>query len=363
MKYANAISANDKKWAAERDLDTLLEAKKIQADEARMKAVKACAKERKESLATQIGDVAKINDSDNDQERKMAKDNQEGLNIQLSPEEIAALDDGTEQALDAVIAGDESDDADLDDKAAGDESTESADKADNAQAEPDAAAETTTDDEIDPAGFTPNLRVDTVEDYDKKMADITTKRDDLVTKLENGDIEMKDYVVEDRKLSAEETDLRITQRDAENAAKQNEYIAKQRWNATQEAFFADEKIADYYDSKKRAEMLHETVISLANLQENVNKTGTWFLKEADKRVRAHFDGDRKTEVKTPIKDTRKPDLSLVPKTLSNLPNADISETGSDEFAYMDGLEGADLERELAKLSKDPAKEARYLQSA
>jgi hypothetical protein len=66
MRYANAVSASEKKWAAERDLDTLLEAAKIKADPARCKAAKACAKERKEKLATDLGNVAKINDSDND---------------------------------------------------------------------------------------------------------------------------------------------------------------------------------------------------------------------------------------------------------------------------------------------------------
>jgi hypothetical protein len=302
------------------------------------------------------------------------KINHDDLNAKLSPEEIEALGYDTEADLDAVIADTETADTDKDAADADADKTDKADtdKADATEAAADAPAaaaaeaDTTTEDDLqDEVGFTPNLRVDTVEDYEKKMADINAKRDDLVKQLEDGDIEMKDYVVADRKLSEEQTDLRINQRDAENAIKQNEHIALQRWNATQEAFFADEKTAEYYDSKKRAELLDTTVKNLARLPENVNKSGMWFLKEADKRVRAHFDGDKKPEVKAPAvnKDSRKPDLSAVPKSLATLPNADISETGSDEFAYMDGLEGAELERELAKLAKDPAKEARYLQGA
>lgn len=67
MKAINTIGKFDeKKWAAQRDLETLIEASKIKKDPARMKACKSCAKERKAELANQIGEVSKIQDGDGD---------------------------------------------------------------------------------------------------------------------------------------------------------------------------------------------------------------------------------------------------------------------------------------------------------
>lgn len=51
---------NEAKWQAQRDLDTLLEAKRIEADPKRCKAAKAQAKNRKEELAEQLGDIAVV---------------------------------------------------------------------------------------------------------------------------------------------------------------------------------------------------------------------------------------------------------------------------------------------------------------
>lgn len=64
MSKVQSYLINEKKWAAQRDLETLIEASKIRKDKDRMKAVKKCAKERKEELANNIGEVSKIQDAD-----------------------------------------------------------------------------------------------------------------------------------------------------------------------------------------------------------------------------------------------------------------------------------------------------------
>lgn len=56
----------DKEWQAKMDLQTLIEAKKIQKDPKRMAACKKCASERKKELADEMGNVSNIQSSDND---------------------------------------------------------------------------------------------------------------------------------------------------------------------------------------------------------------------------------------------------------------------------------------------------------
>jgi len=46
-----AMGADDKKWRAESDMRTLLQAQEIRADPARLKAAIACAKEEQAKLA------------------------------------------------------------------------------------------------------------------------------------------------------------------------------------------------------------------------------------------------------------------------------------------------------------------------
>lgn len=61
-----SIAAPKNDWQAESDLSTLIEAKKIKADPKRMKAACACAKKRKDEMATDMGHVATVADGDKD---------------------------------------------------------------------------------------------------------------------------------------------------------------------------------------------------------------------------------------------------------------------------------------------------------
>lgn len=63
MSKLKAYELDEKKWKAQRDLETLIESTKIRKDKDRMAALKKCAKERKDELATQIGDVSKFEDA------------------------------------------------------------------------------------------------------------------------------------------------------------------------------------------------------------------------------------------------------------------------------------------------------------
>jgi hypothetical protein len=296
----------------------------------------------------------------------------------LGPEEIKALkgddagdDDTTDEEDDAGTDdtsdtdGDDAADGNDDDQGSGEDDAEAKAAAEAAAAEAAAAAENKDDSAVKPdlREFQAELAVNPVENYDQKMKDIQTKRDDLAAKLKTGEIDLEDYLPQDRALQTEETDLRIQQSTADNNAHQNLKIAEQRWMWQQEQFFEAEKNAIYKDPIIES-ALNTAVKNLANDPANVNRSGMWFLTEGDRLVRERFNlgkpaaddkgsGDDKSK-----KDPRKPNLTEVPPTLGNLPAAESSETGADEFAHLDKLSGMDLEQALARLT--PEQTDRYL---
>lgn len=291
----------------------------------------------------------------------MATDNDDDLDTTgLSAEEIAALNDDSDESANEDNDADEPDlpDADADEEDDVPDADEPSDTP-AAKNEPegedaDESAQPLEDDS--PKSFTAQLQADHVEDYDNKLKEITDKRDALLTQLEAGDIDLQTFVRSDRELSTLETDLRIDQTTAENAAKQNRNIAIQKWNWEQEQFFSEKANKIYEENKPIGAAFDSVVKDLASKPENANKTGMWFLKEADRQVRELF--GKKADSKT---ESRKPNLDKVPKTLNDLPTAAISETNNNEFAYLDKLDGMQLEVALRKMT--PEQEARYLQSA
>lgn len=265
----------------------------------------------------------------------------------LSPEELAALKDD-----------EGSDDADALKAIADDDADETADDGtggDGGEVDPDDAADDANADEAETVGeFQPKQTAEFVDDFDKRMADIKTAKAELREQLNNGDIDLDQYEAKKDEVAAEETELRIKQAAAENAAKQNAHIDAERWKWEQEQFFGDKKNAMYQDKIVMA-ALNAAVIDLANDPKNANQKGNFFLNEADKIVRERFGAAVNTG-----KQNRRPDLSKIPKTLSNLPAADTEQEGSSEFAHLEKLSGMDLERAVAKLN--PEQVQRYIAS-
>jgi hypothetical protein len=304
----------------------------------------------------------------------------------LSPEEIAALngDEGDTNDDDADDVGSNDTDADAgdgdgdgDDAADADEGGD--DNADGDDGAAAAAAGTVDDTKDEDAGetiearpFSGELAVNLVENFDQKIADIKDKKAALRKQLDEGEIEMSAYEAQVDELTEEATALRIQQSTAENNAKQNEHLAIERWKWEQEQFFGQEA-NKIYDDKYLGAALNEAVKDLANDPKNASRSGPWFLAEADKMIRSRFNIQA-----TPVDDGgenkggkdgkggkenkgRKPDLTNIPKTLGGLPAAESIETGGGEFAYLDKLEGMELEAELAKMPKEKAD--RYLRAA
>ena len=83
-------------------------------------------------------------------------------------------------------------------------------------------------------------------------------------------------------------------------------------------------------------------------------------------VRSLFNtGETKVDepkVETKPKESRKPDLSMVPKSLAHLPAAEMQQTGDvDEFAHIDRLNGVEQEKAIARMSE--SERERFMASA
>lgn len=288
----------------------------------------------------------------------------------LSPEEIAALngdDGGDTQALDAIIgdADPEDDDAGLDvdpDADAGDEADGDADPENKPE---DAAAVVDAPANAQAAEFQPQVVTQPVENFAQKMEAFETQKAELRTKLNDGDIDLEEYEKLKDAVTDQATELRMQQRDHENEVKRRTNEGAQRWQWEQEQFFGRAANQIYSTNRLLNAALDTAVKDLANDPANAQQTGSWFLEEADRQVRALMAGTVETAKdaeKKPAKADRKPDLTGIPKTLSTIPAAEAVDTGGAEFDYLDKLTGAALEQALAAIAKDPIKEARYLRT-
>lgn len=273
----------------------------------------------------------------------------------LSDEERAALEDEDEGA---VASGDEDEEDESGDESAataakddaGDD-TESGD-ADSGDAAEEAAAPVVADE------FRPELRAEAPEGADEKIASIDAATAELVTKFRDGEIDMAEFMSGKAHLDNERVQLVIASEQAKFAERQNNASREQRWQWEQERFFGAEANKETYKDAVMIAALDAQVKQLANDPANGKRAAGWFLEEADRLVRARFGG---TKAAAPQAKTRQPDLSVVPKTLAGLPAAELPETGDAEFAYLDKLDGIELENVVAKMT--PEQERRYLMGA
>lgn len=218
----------------------------------------------------------------------------------------------------------------------------------------------------DEAEFVTQYVVQAVEGYDDKMTTFKDQKAELRKQLNDGDLSLDDYDAKKDEIVAQEQELREQKLKSDIAAEQNEQNAVARWKWEQEKFFADESNSIYKDKLVMA-AFDTAVRDLGNAEENANRNGAWFLNKANEMVRERFNMGKAVEVVppkeiTPKESGRKPDLSVVPKTLSHLPSADVAKTGEvEEFDHLDRMGGLELERAVGRLSE--AERARYRASA
>lgn len=284
----------------------------------------------------------------------------------LSDEERAALEDDDEDSeILKGIAGDDVDqDEEGDDEAAdanGSDADGDADDGDGAVGEQAGAEDNgaVVDEKVIAAvtdEFRPELKADRPEGLDEKLNDLETQTKDLLTKFKEGDIDMPEFMAQKEAIDAEKLKLTMADAQAKWAESQNIDTRDQRWKWEQERFFAQDKASIYKDPIILA-ALDASVKKISADPANAKKPAGFFLEEADRQIRNLFNaaGETGKEKSAP---NRQPDLSKVPKTLAQLPAAEMAETGDVEFAYLDKLDGIALEQALRKLT--PEQEARYL---
>lgn len=297
----------------------------------------------------------------------------------LSDEERAALEDDDDEAdILGKIAGDDEDD---DDDEAGDDN-KSGDAADD-DASDDAAGAAADDTGTDAGGdtgegdaggdtagadaalavpdeFRPEFKATVPEGLAEKLTDLETQSTDLLAKFKEGDIDLPEFMTQKAAIDDEKLKLMLADGQAKWAEGQNTDTREQRWKWEQERFFGSQKAEIYKDPIILA-ALDASVKQIAADPANTKKPAAFFLEEADRQIRKRFNMGSEPVDKVVEKPNRQPDLSKVPKTLAQLPAAEMAETGDVEFAYLEKLDGIALEMALRKLTPD--QEARYLGSA
>lgn len=125
---------------------------------------------------------------------------------------------------------------------------------------------------------------------------------------------------------------------------------------------AKESGINYFTDDEKDGALDSWVQRLLQKPENADKPGTWFLKEAHKKVMVEFDIAPKSAPKAAEtvvdakkvaqKTVRTPNLSAIPPTLGGLPAAASADSGDGgEFAHLDNLTGYDQEKAVARLTQ------------
>lgn len=289
--------------------------------------------------------------------------------VGLSDDERAALEDDEADA--APPTGEDDEDADGDDEQDDEASTGEDDEDDEGEGdEVDAAgAEGDADPGVTPPAapreeapseFQPQFTAAVPEDLAARLEGVSQRFGELQQKLEDGEISVADYVVQNQALVDERMALKLAEEQAKWAASQNAAQREQRWKWEVERFYAGEAAAIYKDPILKA-ALDVAVRQLDADPANAKRSDAWILEEADRQVRERMNLGSTQRQSRDRKGGKQPDLSNLPKTLANLPAAELSETGADEFAYLEKLADKDpmaYEAALRKLT--PEQEARYL---
>jgi hypothetical protein len=332
------------------------------ADEAALKEIAGEADDEGEEVDDKAKGKKGADAKDDDGKKSEAEEGKD--------EDEESEDDEEEEADEGEEEEDESGEEEEEEEAAkGDEKEEK----ETVQADAD-------DEDDEPAAFIPRLKVEPVEGYDKKMADLAAKKNAVHQKFKAGEIELDQMLTERDEVDTEAGKLRMQQERAEHNAAINQQNEAAAWHHDISTFVSGVKKAEGIDYGKKTlnAALDEAVKELANAKDkdgkllHAEKSGRWFLREAHKRVKedlgikpavAAEKGDDKAaaEKKAAALAARKPDKKKVPKTLAGLPGASADDTkGDPEFQHLDKLDGMDLEYAVAKMT--PEQQERWARS-
>ncbi|NTV43687.1 MAG: hypothetical protein HGA63_10355 [Syntrophobacteraceae bacterium] len=201
-----------------------------------------------------------------------------------------------------------------------------------------------------PPHFAPVLPVNA------ELVEIQEKLKAIDEAFNQGDLDQIEYQNQREPLLQQKFEISMAQRI-------NEETAKQLWKYEQGLFFKDNP--EYRENEFLNAALQRAFHKI-DTAENAGKTGLELLNEAKKMVAeqiAAITGQKaQGQHGQDPGDQAKPKKALegtnLPKTLGGLPASGANETSKDEFSFLDGLEGVELEMAVAKLT--PEQERRYL---
>jgi hypothetical protein len=197
---------------------------------------------------------------------------------------------------------------------------------------------------------------------------LDTRLAEAEAKFKSSEMPFDEFRKAEREIQTERRKLDDAKLKHELSQEYNDQQATARWQHECNAFFKSSRDTgiDYKDPKNKGlwAALDVEVKELAKDEKHSDKSGAWFLQEADRRVREQFKLERKEApkpAKDPVKDATKDRARAAPKpTLGTMPAASDAEDTKDvgEFAHLEKLEGMELEAALAGMSKTDAD--RYL---
>ena len=220
--------------------------------------------------------------------------------------------------------------------------------------ETSAATETTA---ADTAPFVPRLKADASPE------EIRNSINELDEKFDSGDIEAQDYRTQMRDM-----ERRLIK--AEVKEEINTETSEQAWENAQERFYnqGGGENAIFRDNAMIRGAFGAALEELYADNDAAGKPHNWYLEEAARKVREATGipgpGGKDKEPPsppTPQNTGRGKGAKDVPQTLAGAPAANANDTGGDEFAHLDALEGMDLEKELMKMPESEVE--KYLEGA
>lgn len=293
----------------------------------------------------------------------------------LTDEERQAIEEGmTESEKEALkaLADEEGydDDEDGDDKEGEPGKVAAPVEGKGAGDTPAAGDETPTTADVDPeddepaAKFKPKYEAQLPEDFDAQVKGVQEESWALSQQFKDGDIDFDEFEAKRAELEAKRDELRALQVKAQIASEMTEQSAQQEWAFTVKSFVrqvAKAESIDYATDEAKRNDLDMFVKALAADPKNSDKDMAWFLEEAHKRVKA-LNGIGKQEAPAKQeKPNRKPPIDAAPKTLAQVPGGEGPGDVGDEFADLDGLDGLELERAIAKMT--PAQREKFAMGA
>ena len=257
---------------------------------------------------------------------------------ELGEEERAALMDEEDEA-------EAEDEAEPEAEAAADEPEQEAEA--EAEPEPEQAA---TDEP-----FIPRYQANPVENFDENLATLNEQKRSLRTQYNDGDIDLDEYEEQREKVETDILTLREANFKATIAQEQQAQLEQQKWMWEVGRFLDDNPYIKENRAAFRA--VDALIIDLKQDPANQGKSNQWFLSEAKRQYEeAPRGASPPVASKEPPK--RGKTKKALPPNLGDMPSAEIPDTGGDEWAHLDKLDGMALESALAKMS--PAEQERYL---